>query len=89
MSLYFLNDVLGLYLPFEPAKCVFKRFTFLKSNFSQRDCTPLPVLAGLVQLCQASPSQVKGKCAGIYLAFKNSIASKLALDAGRMRWLLS
>lgn len=56
MTFYFLDNVLGLYLPFEPAKRVFQRFTFLKSNFCQRDCTPLPVLAGLVQLCQATPS---------------------------------
>jgi hypothetical protein len=60
VTLYFLDDVLGLYLPFKPAKRVFKRFTFLKSNLCQRNYTPLLVLAGLVQLCQATPSQVKG-----------------------------
>jgi hypothetical protein len=62
VTFYFLDYVLGLYLPLEPAKCVFKRLTFLKSNFSQRDCTPLLVLAGLVSYVKPTPSQSSGMC---------------------------
>jgi hypothetical protein len=82
VTLYFLDDVLGLYLPFKPAKRVFKRFTFLKSNFSQRDYTPLPVLAGLVQLCQATPSEVKGNVQEFTAASKIQSDRHLHLSRG-------
>ncbi len=60
VTFYFLDYVLGLYLPLEPAKCVFEGFSLLKSNFSQRDYTPLLVLTGqLVMASQGRLSQVE------------------------------
>jgi hypothetical protein len=46
VTFYFLDYVLGLYLPLEAPKSVLEGFTLLKSNFSQSDYTPLLVLAG-------------------------------------------
>jgi len=40
VTLYFLNNVLGLYLPLEPPKRVFEGFALLKSNFRQRTTPP-------------------------------------------------
>jgi len=40
VTLYFLNDVLGLHLPLEPPQRVFEGFTLLKSNFRQRTTPP-------------------------------------------------
>jgi hypothetical protein len=48
VTFYFLDNVLGLYLSLETAKGVFEGFSLLKSNFSQRDCTSLLALTGLV-----------------------------------------
>jgi hypothetical protein len=42
VTLYFLNDVLGLYLPLKPPKRVFEGFSLLKSNFCQRTTPPHP-----------------------------------------------
>jgi hypothetical protein len=44
VTLYFLDDVLLLYLPLEPAQSVFQRFAFLNANLRQRSPPPnLPV----------------------------------------------
>ena len=43
VALYLLDDVLLLNLPLETPKSVFERFTFLQSDFCQRNCTPKPV----------------------------------------------
>ncbi len=40
VTLYFLDNVLGLYLPLESPQCVFEGFTFLKSNFRQQTTPP-------------------------------------------------
>ncbi len=40
VTLYFLDNVLGLHLPLEPPKRVFEGFTLLKSNFRQRPTPP-------------------------------------------------
>ena len=40
VTLYFLDNVLGLYLPLEPPKRVFEGFPLLKSNFRQRTTPP-------------------------------------------------
>ncbi len=40
VTLHFLDDVLGLYLPLEPPKRVFEGLTLLKSNFRQRTTPP-------------------------------------------------
>jgi hypothetical protein len=40
VTLYFLNYVLGLYLPLEPPKRVLERLSFLESNFCQRTTPP-------------------------------------------------
>jgi len=42
VTLYFFNNVLSLYLPFEPSQRVFEGFTLLKSNFRQRTTPPHP-----------------------------------------------
>ena len=39
VTLYFLNNVIGLDFPFEAAKRVLEGFALLKSNFSQLACT--------------------------------------------------
>lgn len=46
VTFHFLDDVLGLYLPLEPAQCVFEGFSLLKSYFSQLDYTPQLALTG-------------------------------------------
>jgi len=46
VTFYFLDYVLGLYLPLKAAKSVLEGLTLLKSNFSQSDYTPLLVLTG-------------------------------------------
>ena len=71
VSFYFFNDVLGLYLPLETAKRVFKRFTFLKSNFCQRNCTPLTCPGGTRSVMSSLPLLSQVECAGIYRLFKN------------------
>src|SRR5580658_3758292 len=43
VTLYFLDDVLLLYLPLEPAQRVFERFAFLNANLCQE--IPPPNLA--------------------------------------------
>jgi hypothetical protein len=84
VTLYFLDDVLGLYLPLEPAKCVFKGLSLLKSDFSQLDDTPQPALTGpfsygkLALLSQA-------EYAFIFLRFRNSSASIIAPAVVQMR----
>ena len=40
VTFYFLDNVLGLYLPLEPPQRVFEGFTLLKSNFRQRTTPP-------------------------------------------------
>jgi len=40
VTLYFLDDVLGLYLALKPSQRVFEGFTLLKSNFRQRTTPP-------------------------------------------------
>jgi hypothetical protein len=40
VTLYFFDNVLGLYLPLEPPERVFEGFTLLKSNFRQRTTPP-------------------------------------------------
>ena len=40
VTLYFLDNVLGLYLSLKPPQRVFERFTLLKSNFCQRTTPP-------------------------------------------------
>ena len=39
MTLYFLDDVLGLHFALEAAQGILQRFTFLYSNFCQRNYT--------------------------------------------------
>ena len=49
MTLDFLNDVLLLHLPLEPAQRVFERFAFLYANLCQRGYTSQPAsTAGLI-----------------------------------------
>jgi hypothetical protein len=52
VTLHFLDNVLLLHLPLEATQGIFQRFAFLQSNFSQRNCTPKPVLLGLVSYCK-------------------------------------
>ncbi len=65
VTLYFLNDVLSLYLPLKPPKRIFEGFTLLKSNFCQRTTPPYSsyldslVMASITLLSQA-------ECAGIF-----------------------
>jgi hypothetical protein len=40
VTLYFLDDVLGLHLPFKPPQRVLEGFPLLKSNFRQRTTPP-------------------------------------------------
>jgi hypothetical protein len=40
VTLYFLDNVLGLYLPLEPPKGVLEGFSLLKSNFCQQTTPP-------------------------------------------------
>jgi len=40
VTLYFLDDVLGLHLPFKPPQRVLEGFTLLKSNLRQRTTPP-------------------------------------------------
>jgi hypothetical protein len=42
VTLYFLDNVLGLYLSLKPPQRVFEGFTLLKSNFCQRTTPPYP-----------------------------------------------
>ena len=65
VTLYFLNNVLGLYLPLEPPKRIFEGFTLLKSNFRQRTTPPYSsYLDSLVMASIALLSQAE--CAGIF-----------------------
>ncbi len=65
MTLYFLDNVLGLYLPLEPPKRVFEGFTLLKSNFRQRTTPPRSSqMDSLVMASNVPLSQVE--CAGIF-----------------------
>ena len=60
VTLYFLDDVLLLHLPFEAAKRVFKGFALLNSYFGQKNYTPLPALSGPVSYGKhLSTSQVR------------------------------
>ena len=70
VTLYFLNDVLGLYLSLEPAKRVFKGFTLLKPYFSQSNYTPLLVLAGLVSYVKTDLSKSSGMCKQVPFSLK-------------------
>ncbi|MGA2349960.1 MAG: hypothetical protein ABSF70_05955 [Terracidiphilus sp.] len=47
MTLDFLDDVLLLYLPFEPAQRIFERFAFLYSNLCQKIPPPNPPCGNL------------------------------------------
>jgi hypothetical protein len=58
----FLNYVLGLYLALEPAKCVLKGFSLLKTNLSQSDYTPLLALTGPVSYGKADGMKSSGLC---------------------------
>jgi len=59
VTLYFLNNVLGLHLPLEPPQRVFEGFTLLKSNFRQRTTPPhSPKWTRLVMASIAILSQV-------------------------------
>src|SRR5579859_666319 len=49
MPLHFLDDVLGLYLAFEPAERVLQRLAFLQSNFCQNN-PPGPQKTGTFKL---------------------------------------
>jgi hypothetical protein len=40
VTLYFLDNVFGLYLPLESSQRIFERFTLLKSNFRQLAAPP-------------------------------------------------
>jgi hypothetical protein len=62
VTFYFLDYVLGLYLPLKPAKCVFEGFPLLKSYF--RQCERTSLLARTGQLVMASiPLISQGECA--------------------------
>jgi hypothetical protein len=64
VTLYFLNYVLGLYLPLEPPKRVFEGFTLLKSNFRQRTTPPcsssldLLVMASIALISQVECAEI-------------------------------
>jgi hypothetical protein len=64
VTLYFLDDVFGLYLPFEPPQRVLEGFTLLKSNFRQRTTPPCSsqldwlVMASLDLLSQAECTEI-------------------------------
>jgi hypothetical protein len=64
VTFYFLDDVLGLYLPFEPPQRIFEGFPLLKSNFRQRTTPPCwsqldsLVMASIGLLSQAECAQI-------------------------------
>ena len=62
VTFYFFDNVLGLYLPFEAAKCVFEGFSLLKSYFCQLDYTPLLVLTGPVSYGKPPHDKSRGMC---------------------------
>ena len=81
----FLDDVLGLYLSLEPAKRVLERFSLLKSNFSQRDCTSLLALTGPVSYGKPAPHKSSGMCVSFSSRLRNSAASTSAFAAEHRR----
>ena len=84
VTLYFLNNVLGLYLPLEPPQRVFEGFTLLKSNFRQRTTPPTPSkLDSLVMASNAILSQVDYE--RIFIRLKSPAASTFASAGERMR----
>ena len=88
VTLYFLNDVLGLYLSFEPPKRVFEGFSLLKSNFRQRTTPPHSSYMDLLVMASiAIVSQVDYE--RIFIPFKNSDLSKIASAAVQMNSSLS
>jgi hypothetical protein len=65
VTLYFFNNILGLYLPLEPPQRIFEGFTLLKSNFRQRTTPPCPSQLDLLVMASiALISQVE--CAEIF-----------------------
>ncbi len=62
MTFYFLDYVLGLYLPLKPAKCVFEGFPLLKSYFRQCERTSLLARTGPVTYGKPSPHKSRGMC---------------------------
>jgi len=62
VTFYFLDYVLGLYLPLKPAKCVFEGFPLLKSYFSQSNRTSLLARMGPVSYGKHSPHKSRGMC---------------------------
>jgi hypothetical protein len=83
VTFYFLNDVLGLYLSFEPPKRVFEGFSLLKSNFRQRTTPPHSSYVDLLVMARlAIVSQVDYE--RFFIPFKNSGALKIASAAVRM-----
>jgi hypothetical protein len=65
VTFHFLDYVLGLYLPFEPAKRVLEGFTLLKSDFSQLNYTPKLVLTGPVSYGKPCPPKSSRMCKNI------------------------
>jgi len=88
VTLYFLNNVLGLYLSFEPPQRVFEGFTLLKSNFRQRTTPPRSSYVDQLVMASNVPlSQVD--CAEIFTDLKNPIALKTASVAEQTRSTVS
>jgi len=52
MTLYFLDDVVLLYLALETAKSILEGLSLLQSNFSQTNYTPKPVPLGRDSYCK-------------------------------------
>jgi len=69
VTFHFLNDVFLLHLTLEATQSVFERFAFLQSDFSQRNCTPKPVLLDLLVIARQT-SKVKH-----YIGFLPSFSS--------------
>jgi len=84
VTLYFLNNVLGLYLPLKSPQRIFEGFSLLKSNFRQRTTPPLSSCVDLLVMASiAILSQVDYE--RIFMLFRNSTASKIASAAERTR----
>ena len=56
-----LDDVFLLHLPLEAAKCIFKGFSLLQSDFCQRAYTPKPVQYGLDSYCKTAHTKSSDK----------------------------
>ncbi len=62
VTFHFLDDVLGLYLPLKPAKCVFEGFSLLKSYFCQFERTSLLARTGPISYGKPHPHKSRGMC---------------------------